>query len=64
MKVTIDQETCIGCGLCPSMCPDVYEMDDASGKAFVKVDVVPADLEASAREAAQSCPVDAIAVEE
>ena len=27
MKVTLDHEGCIGCGLCVSTCPAVFEMD-------------------------------------
>ncbi|MFW6132539.1 MAG: ferredoxin [Planctomycetota bacterium] len=61
MRATID-EGCIGCGLCPEVCPEVFEMDD--DQAVVKADPVPADAEDSAREAAESCPVDAIALEE
>jgi ferredoxin len=62
MKAVIDKEACIGCGLCPSMCPEVYEMGD-DGKAFVKVDTVPKDVEASAREAAEACPTEAIKIQ-
>ncbi|MBU3804700.1 MAG: ferredoxin, partial [Candidatus Cellulosilyticum pullistercoris] len=28
MKAFVDKDTCIGCGLCPSICPDVFAMDD------------------------------------
>lgn len=61
MKATVD-ESCIACELCVSVCPEVFEMGD--GIAVVKADPVPADAEASAREAAESCPVDAIAISE
>ena len=39
MRVTVDEETCIGCGLCAETCPEVFEMNDE--KARVKVDEVP-----------------------
>jgi len=62
MKARVDQDTCIGCGLCPSMCPEVFDMKD-DGKSHVIADPVPEDCEDSAQEAAESCPVDAIEVE-
>jgi ferredoxin len=63
MKATVDRETCTGCGLCPETCPEVFELDD-EGLARVKADPVPADAEASAREASEGCPVDAITLQE
>lgn len=63
MKATVDLSTCIGCELCPSICPDVFKMED-DGFAHTIVDTVPSDAEATAREAAESCPVEAIHIEE
>lgn len=62
MKAVVDQETCIGCGLCPSICPEVFQMND-DGKAEAIVDEVSGELEDSAKEGADSCPVNAITVE-
>ena len=62
MKADVDQDTCIGCGLCPSICEEVFELND-DGKAYAKQPDVPTDLEDSAKEAEESCPVDAIKVE-
>lgn len=59
MKAIVDQETCIGCGLCPSIAPDVFEMRD-DGKAHSLVDEVPSEHEDAAKESEESCPVDAI----
>ena len=28
MKARVDKDTCIGCGLCPSICPEVFELTD------------------------------------
>ena len=58
MKVIVDQEACVGCGLCADNCPEVFEMVDGVAKA--KVEEVPAALEDKARDAASSCPVEAI----
>ena len=65
MKLTIDAEACTGHGRCYTVAPDLLEYDD---EGFVSVRGqtidVPPDLEASAREAALSCPEGAIAVVE
>jgi ferredoxin len=62
MRVTVDEETCIGCGLCSETCPEVFEMAD--DKAIVKVDKVPENAVKTCREAAENCPVEAIQIEE
>lgn len=60
LRAIVDKNLCIGCGLCPEICPAVFAMGDDE-KAFVKED---ADYDAGCcREAADSCPVGAIAVE-
>ena len=56
-KVTDD---CTACGLCVETCPEVFEMDDI---AMVKVDVIPAELEAKVKQATEECPVEAIILE-
>lgn len=62
MKANVDKDTCIGCGMCPSICPDVFEMDD-DGKAKVIVSEVPDGKEDEAQDAESSCPVNAISIE-
>ena len=62
MKAHVDHDTCIGCGVCPSVFPEVFEMRD-DGLSHVIVDTVPAGAEDAAKDAEESCPVDAITVE-
>ena len=52
-------ENCISCGLCTSICPEVFSMS-AEGVAIATEDVVPKEELESADEAKDSCPVDAI----
>ncbi|MBD3246695.1 MAG: 4Fe-4S dicluster domain-containing protein [Candidatus Omnitrophica bacterium] len=61
MRAIVDQDTCIGCGVCPSVCPEVFKMEGE--KAVAHVDEVPEDLQDSARQAASQCPVSAIRME-
>jgi len=60
MKVTIDIDGCIGCGLCVSTCPEVFKMND--DKAVVFVSVVPKAAETNCKKAAEDCPVTVITV--
>ena len=52
-------ENCIGCGLCPSLCPAVFRMtDEGRAEAFANLTT---DAEAAdADNALSSCPVYAI----
>lgn len=48
-------ENCIACGMCESLCPEIFEL--TNGRAAAKD--VETDLPEAA-EAMESCPVDAI----
>lgn len=60
MKVRVDQDKCIGCGLCTSLAESVFAFND-DGKAEV-VAVTPDDADA-VDSAIASCPVEAIVKE-
>ena len=62
MKAYVD-DSCIACGLCQEMCPEVFELGDED-VAKVIVDEVPEQAEDTCREAADRCPVSAIRIEE
>jgi ferredoxin len=74
MRVTIDREVCIACGVCYADCPDVFEENDADSTSQIVeayqvsgdpgVGQVPDELVECARTAADGCPVEAIHVEE
>jgi ferredoxin len=55
MVISVDKEKCIACGLCASICPEVFAMGK-DGKAFAKAQKkLPC-----VKEARESCPVEAI----
>jgi ferredoxin len=62
MKANVNKETCIGCGLCETICPAVFGMKESV--AEVIAEPVPPQAERDCREAAESCPVAAITITE
>jgi ferredoxin len=54
MAPVVDQNTCIGCGTCAALCPQSFKMK-SDGKALETGKNAPC-----AKEAEESCPVDAI----
>ena len=62
MKVKIDPDLCTGDEICVQMCPEVFEME--GDKAIVLQEEVPEELRDSVREAADSCPSEAIIIED
>jgi ferredoxin len=61
LKVKVDRELCIGVSNCVAIAPTVFELD-AENKAVV---LDPASVnEQTILEAAESCPQDAIIVED
>ncbi len=58
-------ESCIGCGACTGVCPEVFDLnaDGLAENILGNETDIPADLEDAVKEAAESCPVSAIEVE-
>ncbi len=63
MKAIVDRDACISCGLCASVCPEVFELDDEDISTVIE-DPIESENEDCAREAEDSCPTDAIHLED
>ena len=64
MKVHVDQERCQGHTLCAMIAPDMFQLSEIDGSSSAVSEVVPKDQEAVVREAAHSCPEQAILIED
>ncbi|SPM34629.1 Ferredoxin [Mycobacterium rhizamassiliense] len=62
MKVSVDSERCQGHTLCAMIAPDSFQLSDIDGSSSPVNEVVPADQEDQVREAAHSCPEQAIMI--
>lgn len=61
MKPKVDQNLCIACGTCQGLCPEVFKVEE---KATVIEGVDYAQHEEKIKQAVDSCPVQAISIEE
>jgi len=59
MTVKVDQEACIGCGVCSDICPQVFEMKDDKADVLKGANC---DDAGCCQEAADSCPTSAITI--
>lgn len=64
MRVRVDTSRCQGHTLCAMIAPESFVLDDVDGHASAVAAVVPEQYQAQVREAAQSCPEQAIVIEE
>ncbi len=62
MKANVDEQACVGCGLCCETCPEVFELKD--GVAIVKLTPVPKSQEKECKKATEDCPASAIRLED
>lgn len=59
LKVKVDQDKCIGCGLCISLAPKSFKLiDDGKSEAINP----PGDDEATIKSTVESCPVQGIII--
>ena len=62
MRVRIDDDACSGDGSCVEICPQIFRL--MGDVAVVRMELVPLEFEHLCREAAESCPSDAIIIDE
>lgn len=63
MKVRIDTDRCQGHTLCSMIAPESFVLNDIDGHAAAVAEDVPTEYEGRVREAAHSCPEQAIVID-
>ena len=63
MKICVDYGKCTGLGICESLAPDYFEIDDAGDLVLLTEEVDAADLQ-SLEEAVSGCPTEALRIEQ
>ena len=59
MKVTVNQDACIGCGACEQIDDELFKVNDNGVSEAVNEDI-PEGKEENAKEAIDACPTSAI----
>lgn len=62
MKIIVDREKCTGLGICESLAPEVFEIDDDGGLVLKEADVSGSDLD-QVQAAVDGCPTAALRLE-
>lgn len=62
MKIIVDRKKCTGLGICESLAPEVFEVDDG-GDLILLTDEVPEGGLAEVEEAIAGCPTEALRLE-
>ena len=60
MKVRVDSDKCQGHTLCAMAAPEAFELSEFDGHSTARFEDVPPDLEEAVRDAATTCPEQAI----
>ena len=59
MKIIVDRSRCTGLGICESLAPDVFEVDDSGNLVLLTEDITD-DLLQGVEEAIAGCPTEAL----
>lgn len=63
MKVRVDEDVCMGSGVCELLAPHLFEVG-AEGVATVLIDELGPEDADSAKEAVNACPTFALSIED
>ncbi|TDC99506.1 ferredoxin [Saccharopolyspora terrae] len=63
MKIIVDRTKCTGLGICESLAPDVFEIND-DGELVLKTEAVPDGQLADVESAVSGCPTEALRLEQ
>lgn len=63
MKAMVNQETCISCGMCIDICPEVFSYNEDNKSVAIDGDIPEKSID-GAKESRDACPVDAIDIKE
>jgi len=64
MKVTVDPGRCLTAGLCVVTEPGVFDQDEEAGTVTLLTVEPPAEAQENVRQAARTCPGQAITINE
>jgi ferredoxin len=64
MRIVLDEDLCRGFGNCMLAAPDVFDLPADSTLVTILQEQPPEALRAAVEEAVQSCPVEALILEE
>ncbi|WP_183093185.1 ferredoxin [Nocardioides stalactiti] len=62
MKCVVDFEKCTGLGICESLAPEFFEVNDDGDLLLLKEDITDAELQ-EVEEAVAGCPTEALSIE-
>lgn len=59
MRITVDRQKCTGLGICESLAPEIFEIDDDGSLMLLKEDISDAER-AEVEAAVEGCPTAAL----
>lgn len=61
MKVVVDEDMCLGCGICEGVAPEIFSLA-SQVHAVILLDPVPETFRALVKDAIEKCPEEAISI--